>query len=944
MADRIGTVYYGAHIVGEDMDREARNVGRKAGTTMGREAGDRFDKEFENRYSSWARRFVPKIRVTGRRVGRSFSSALRDVVTSDLDGIERTVARALSSKDGFNEFAREVGGSAEAVRRLRSNMNDLNSMGRMSDDQVKSLNMTMRNYSGSLQELERRQAALIEREREANRVHKESSDALDLEGRSAVRKTPQIDNLERSIRRLVDSERDATIAGDNHNRTLARNEIDRLTPQYERLNQQFRQTTENARRASNALDRNNGSVRRLTLSGGGLIGMWRRMDRTVRLVIVAILLAGEEIAVLGAAAGAGLTALVGAFASGVVGVGAFAAAIIGVSSRLETFREYNDLMAKGNELTEDEVEKLEELREQLGEIGEALPALAQMVDVWKELSKQFMAAADSGLASMFTSLSTTIQALIPSFNLISAASANIGAQMAEGLLPGTAGFEKLRFFIEGSIPIFERLATAASNTMGALGAMFIGIQPSIVRLSDWLVKITDQWNNWASSPEGQRALDVWMAHAFDVFGALGEVLGSLSRTLDALVTDKSVKSFVDFAQVLADDLIPVLGDVLSLAGDLGVLEILGSIFKVIKRTLDPLMPFLTQFMEIIGEALVTAIDALAPAFEALAEAIGPILPVIAELAGKILNALMPVLVPLITAFAALLPPILRIATVFIEALMPIIEPLIDLLGVQLLQTLQILEPVFLILADVIEALGPSLTMFSEIIAAVIGTVAALMRGDLKEIGDIWTEVWGNMTNFAQTYVVPVIQGFLTWWNDSLTTIQTGFSVIGQSIVTIWSNIWINVGNAFIHTWNWVLRTVEGGINSVVDLINTMIDGLSNLWTWAGIPPIPKVGKVSFGGFEAGLTPLVSARGRMVNGPTLTWVGEAGREMIVPLDRPPSTVDPAVRDVAAYAQGRPSAGSGGPRVVIEEGAIVVQGAQDPRQTALAVMDAIVERVG
>ena len=99
---------------------------------------------------------------------------------------------------------------------------------------------------------------------------------------------------------------------------------------------------------------------------------------------------------------------------------------------------------------------------------------------------------------------------------------------------------------------------------------------------------------------------------------------------------------------------------------------------------------------------------------------------------------------------------------------------------------------------------------------------------------------------------------------------------------------------------------------------------------------------------AGAKPRAS--GGTVYGPEFSLIGEAGPEAVVPLNRPLSQVDPSVRMLSAIAQGKiPHLASGavvgaGNKVIIEAGAIVVQGAVDPRRTAIEVANEIAERLG
>lgn len=91
-----------------------------------------------------------------------------------------------------------------------------------------------------------------------------------------------------------------------------------------------------------------------------------------------------------------------------------------------------------------------------------------------------------------------------------------------------------------------------------------------------------------------------------------------------------------------------------------------------------------------------------------------------------------------------------------------------------------------------------------------------------------------------------------------------------------------------------------------------------------------------------------ATGGLIDRPTRALMGEAGPELVVPLRRPLSQVDPKARWLSGIAQGMiappmTSTPKAATVVTFAEGSIVVQGAQDPRRAALEVADAVAERV-
>lgn len=137
-----------------------------------------------------------------------------------------------------------------------------------------------------------------------------------------------------------------------------------------------------------------------------------------------------------------------------------------------------------------------------------------------------------------------------------------------------------------------------------------------------------------------------------------------------------------------------------------------------------------------------------------------------------------------------------------------------------------------------------------------------------------------------------------------------------------------------------------------DLVLNGLSAAENALNWAARDRSARITVWTDGtGFSIGnsdVTPF--ARGGSVFGPTQALIGEAGPEAVVPLDRPLSQVDSSVRWLSAIAQGKGrmamaggGVAGGGNSVTIEAGAIVVQGAVDPRQTAYEVADLIAERI-
>jgi len=246
-------------------------------------------------------------------------------------------------------------------------------------------------------------------------------------------------------------------------------------------------------------------------------------------------------------------------------------------------------------------------------------------------------------------------------------------------------------------------------------------------------------------------------------------------------------------------------------------------------------------------------------------------------------------------------------------------------------------------------------------------------GDMGvEWGNFWAglrpvsdDAWGTITSTISTWQAEIFAGFMEWfgrtigeWNsffedlkkdpvgtfkDIQATILAGLvnaaltiSSWYSGVTGDWNAFWVGLLATVVRTIN----TILGVIDRIFGPIGTAIARLQDLFSQGGRAP-------GGGGGGGG----AAASGALVLGPRRFLVGEAGPEAIVPLRRPLSQVDPAVRGLSAIAQGmvqRQSDGApaGGPSKVVNiaQGAIVVQGSMAPETTATNVVNRIAERIG
>ena len=161
--------------------------------------------------------------------------------------------------------------------------------------------------------------------------------------------------------------------------------------------------------------------------------------------------------------------------------------------------------------------------------------------------------------------------------------------------------------------------------------------------------------------------------------------------------------------------------------------------------------------------------------------------------------------------------------------------------------------------------------------------------------DMFQKAWTGLTNifsklgswFGERWndVTSVLANVSSWFGNMFTSaynaVKNAFSSIGSFFSGVWStvqSIFVNagqkvgsaVGGAFRSAVNGVLGTIENVVNGFIGMINGVI-GMIN-----------KIPGVSLGGIGYVSLPRL-ARGGIVDSPTVAMIGEAGKEVVMPLE-------------------------------------------------------------
>jgi len=152
-----------------------------------------------------------------------------------------------------------------------------------------------------------------------------------------------------------------------------------------------------------------------------------------------------------------------------------------------------------------------------------------------------------------------------------------------------------------------------------------------------------------------------------------------------------------------------------------------------------------------------------------------------------------------------------------------------------------------------------------------------LTGIFANIGTWFGERWNDVTNA----LANVATWFGSIFSSAYNAVTNAFSSIGSFFSGVWStvkSIFVNagqavgsaVGGAFRSAVNAVLGTIENVVNGFISMINGVI-GMIN-----------KIPGVSLGGIGYVSLPRL-ARGGIVDSPTVAMIGEAGKEVVMPLE-------------------------------------------------------------
>lgn len=478
--------------------------------------------------------------------------------------------------------------------------------------------------------------------------------------------------------------------------------------------------------------------------------------------------------------------------------------------------------------------------------------------------------------NIFASAGNIAQAFADGFYdvITSTGAIRIGSALVSSFFAIDSSIREISFKIGGDLMKgLERIITenmpgvadALSNTLSDIAPIFESAEQAINDMTDSISRVYDQYirptiESSTKAISGFVSVFVkgWNNYIQPVIEKLGQGFSdTIGKHISPMIQKilEMVASFQEMSQVINAYVGPAIGFIVEQFTRVlaPTLEYIGEVFRVLFNTVADILGGVADFLKGVFD-IITGI---------LTSDMNKIFDGFTETGDAIMNILSTILTGLLDLTVAVLKFIW-------DTIVAIFQGIWD---------------------GIVAIFTPIGEWFSERwndITTVLADVA-------KWFGDMFQKAWNALTNifssigtwFGERWndVTTALANVATWFGNIFKTafeaVKNAFSTIGSFFSGVWTtvkNIFVNagqmvgsaVGGAFKSAVNAVLSTIENVVNGFIGMINGVI-GLIN-----------KIPGVSLGSVGYVSLPRL-ARGGIVDSPTVAMIGEAGKEVVMPLE-------------------------------------------------------------
>ena len=478
--------------------------------------------------------------------------------------------------------------------------------------------------------------------------------------------------------------------------------------------------------------------------------------------------------------------------------------------------------------------------------------------------------------NIFASAGNIAQAFADGFYdvITSTGAVRIGSAITSALLAIQASVTEVSYKLGGDLMQgIERIVTdnmlgiadALSNALSTVAPVFESAEQAINDMSDSLSRVYDNYirptiesSTKAISSIISLFVKGWNNYIQPIIEKLGQGFSdTIGKHISPMIQKilEMVASFQEMSQVINAYVGPAIGFIVEQLTRIlaPTLEYIGEVFRVLFNTVADIFGGIADFLKGVFD-IITGI---------LTGDMSKIFDDFTETGDAIMNILSTILTGLLDLTVAVLK--------------------------------LIWDTIIAIFQGIWDGIVAIFTPIGEWFAERWNDITTVLADVAKWFGDMFQKAWNALTNvfssigtwFGERWndVTTALANVATWFGNifrsAFDAVKNAFSTIGSFFSGVWStvkSIFVNagqmvgsaVGGAFRSAVNAVLGTIENVVNGFIGMINGVI-GMIN-----------KIPGVSLGGIGYVSLPRL-ARGGIVDSPTVAMIGEAGKEVVMPLE-------------------------------------------------------------
>ena len=431
------------------------------------------------------------------------------------------------------------------------------------------------------------------------------------------------------------------------------------------------------------------------------------------------------------------------------------------------------------------------------------------------------------------------------------------------------------------------IASSLSNSLSAVAPVFESAEQAINDMSDSLSRVYDNYirptiesSTKAISSIISLFVKGWNNYIQPIIEKLGQGFSdTIGKHISPFIQKilEMVASFQEMSQVINAYVGPVIGFIVEqLTRVLApTLEYIGEVFHILFNTVADIFggiaDFLKGMFDIITGILTSDMSKIFDGFTETGDAI-----------MNILSTIFTGLIDLTSAaLKVLLDSIIALLQLIWDSTIAILKAILDSIIAYFQSLWDSIVAIFTPLGEWFAERWFDITVALANVAIWIGNMFQkawdALTSIFSSIGTWFGERWNDVT----TALANVATWFGNIFKTAFEAVKNAFSTIGSFFSGVWStvkSIFVNagqmvgsaVGGAFKSAVNAVLGTIENVVNGFIGMINGVIDLIN------------KIPGVSLGGIGYVSLPRL-ARGGIVDSPTVAMIGEAGKEVVMPLE-------------------------------------------------------------